>query len=122
MDAILFGILVLFALALLFLGFFKEQVVLIVFAGIAFLIVGVFAINGLEYVSSTNITTSGSVSSVVDVYSPWNHYFGSSNISVTLVSGFLFSLFGLFLLFVGVSTALGGKARIDFSDDGDGGD
>lgn len=120
MDITLFIIIFVFAITILLLGFFKKQIVIILFSGIAFFMLGIFCLNGIEYVSSSTIQTmNNSVSIVTNNYSSWIHTFGSSNITYTSVLGILFCLFGLFLFIVCAVLTFTGKANIDFSEDGD---
>jgi len=121
MDIILFTILAVFAIASFIVGFFKRQFIVIIFSALAFIILGLFCMNGIQYVSSTTITTiNSSVTTTANVYSNWNHYLGSStNLSVNLVMAFMFMLFGLFLLYVGIFSSLDRKKSVDTSDDGD---
>ena len=118
MDIILFSIILVFALILLILGFVRNQIILIVFSAIAFIFSGIVSINGIEYVSSTIVTiTNSTTTTIIHNYSNWNHYFGSTNLSINLVLGFLLSLFGIFLLLVSSSMTLMGKSNIDLSSD-----
>ena len=119
MDIILFSVLLLFAISLLVLGFIRKHIVLIIFSGIAFMIVGIFAINGIEYVSSTTIFTNNiSTTTIVNNYSNWTHSFGNSNIYYNQAIGWLFSLFGLFIVIVAAVLSFG-KDKVGLSlDDG----
>jgi len=118
MDISLFALLMFLSTALLFLAFFKKQIVLIIFSGIAFILLGIICINGLDYVSSTDvIIINTSFTSIVDNYSEWDHTFGSSDFKVTTALGFFLSLMGLFILVVSAVLLFGGKSGVNLSDD-----
>ena len=124
MDAFLFGVLGLFAAILLIFTFIRRHVVLGIFCGLVFILLGLFAWNGLEYVSSTNITyTSSSTTLIVDNYTSWDHPFIGSGFTYTNAIGILFILFGLFMLVVSATMILSAKkAEPLFVNDSDGGE
>jgi hypothetical protein len=125
MDAFLFGVLGLFAVVLLIFTFIRKHVVLGVFSGLVFILLGLFAWNGLEYVSSTSVTyTSDSNALIVDNYTAWNHAFIGNNFTYTNAIGSLFIMFGLFMLIVSAVMLFDNKQDKQslFSDDTGGGD
>lgn len=121
MDIVLFCVLIFFSLVLLVTGFFRNQIVLIVFAALSFILLGLFSLNGIDYVSSSTMVTNGITTTLTNNYSTWNHSFGSSGITVGYALGFLFVLFGLFLLLVAGVMLFDKKKKISFDDADDGG-
>jgi hypothetical protein len=86
------------------------------FSGISFIILGGFSISGLEYVSLQTITTVGAVMTIVPTYTTWNHAFLGTSLTYSSALGFIFILFGLFLLLVGSIMLFSGKSKMDFTD------
>ena len=122
MDVTLFGILVFFGVVLLVMTLIRKHIILGVFTGIAFLVLGFLAWNGLEYIATTTISTNVyGVTTVTDNYADWVHTIGGTSFTYTNVIGVLFLLFGLFLLLVSGIMLFSGKNEVDFgSNNGDG--
>lgn len=116
MNMYLFGVLLLVAIVLLVLTFTKKQVVIGVFTGIFFMILGVICWTGLSYVASTTITTNASSYLVVDNYANWSNPV-IADWTDTEIVGTSFVLLGLFLLIVSIVMSLSAKNKIDMDDD-----
>jgi ABC-type antimicrobial peptide transport system permease subunit len=119
MDIILFSILILFTTIILVLGFIKNHIILTMFAGISFIFLGILSLNGLSYVSSTTMNATGTNYLIVDHYASWTETFGSTDFQVSWAVGFLFALFGLFLLLVSGLMVFNDSHKPDFSSDED---
>lgn len=122
MDISLFVVFFAFSLILLLLTFFKKQVIVGIFTGISFILLGLLAWNGLEYVQSTSVVaTDFDTTTITNNYAAWNHTIGSTGFTYTSVLGSFFILFGLFVLLVSGVMAFSGKKHLDFDFSGDSG-
>lgn len=118
MDALILSILLVFSLTLLVLGFFKKQVVIVLFSGISFMMLGLFLMNGIEYLSSKTTTIIDNTTTTINnTYTIWNHFIGTSTLTLNSTLGILFILFGLFLTLICGIALFTGKAKIDFTED-----
>lgn len=115
----LFSVLLVIACILLVVLFWRKQLIVGVFAGFFFLLLGVLSWNGISYVDYTVITVSGSVYNVSD------HYTGMSNSVISKftdsqIIGFVFVLWGLFLVLISAVMMFreNGRGQIDMGDEG----
>jgi len=120
MDVILFSILTLFAIVLFILAFVRNHALLSIFAGISFIILGGYSISGIQYISMQTMNTTGSITTIIPTYATWNHTFLNTELTYSSALGFIFILFGLFLLIVGAMIMFSGKVKADFSADDNG--
>lgn len=101
MDVFIFGVLLLACIILLILNLYKKTISLGIIAGILFLILGVMAWNGLEYVSSKTVTMVSETVTTIDYnYTTWTHSFGGTGFTYTNVLGTIFIMIGLWILFI----------------------
>lgn len=120
MDIYLFSILLFITTILLLLFFFKKQIIIGIFTGILFLLLGVLAWGGLSYVSSTTITGTVGNYTVENHYSEWSNVVAAGFTDNELV-GTSFVLLGLFLLIVSGVMIFSEKKMMDLGDDSSGG-
>jgi len=135
MDIYLFSVLFIFGVILLFLTFYKKQVILGVFSGIVFIILGFILWNGLSSVvgytelvyapcedNCTEVRSGGEIflsevttTNVTYTYGLVDNSFKDLSYSDTL--GTFFIMFGLFMLIVSGVVAFDTKKRGFIDDD-----
>lgn len=121
MDIYLFSILLFITTILLLLFFFKKQIIIGIFTGILFIMLGVLGWGGLSYVSSTTITGTSGNYTVENHYSEWSNAVAGDFTDNQLV-GTSFVLLGLFLLIVSGAMTFSEKKVMDLGDDNGGGE
>lgn len=116
MDIYLFSILLLVAIILLLLTFFKKQLIVGIFTGIFFAILGVILWNGITFVSQTNVVHTGSDYVITNNYSEWSNPIFNSGFTDNELVGTCFILFGLFMLLISGVMLFSEKKTFDLSD------
>ena len=119
MDDLILIIFASFSIMLMLIGFFKKQVLLSVFSGIGFILIGVFFLQGVTYVTDATFTDANwTTTNMVEHTAVWH-----SNYAIPI---FIFlSLFGVMLIIISVLEFMSGvkiHPTDRLSDDDDGGD
>ena len=103
MDDIILIIFSSFSLLLMLIGFFKKQVLLSIFSGIGFVLMGVFFLQGVTYVTDATFTDANwTTTNMVEHTAVWH--------STYAVPIFIFlSLFGVMIIIISVLEYMGGR-------------
>lgn len=117
MEVYLFSILFILAVVLLLLTFFKKQIIVGIFTGIFFILLGVVLWNGITYVSQTNVVASGSGFNITNEYTEWSNSIGGTQFTDNGLVGTGLILFGLFLLVVSGVMVFSEKKTFNFADE-----
>jgi hypothetical protein len=103
MDDIILIIFASFALMLLLVGFFKKQVLLSIFSGIGFVLIGVFLLQGVTYVTDATFTDSNwTTTQMVEHTAVWHSIYATPLF-------IFFTLFGLTIIVISVLEYMNGR-------------
>jgi len=103
MDDLILIIFSSFTLLLMLIGFFRKQVLLSVFSGIGFVLIGVFFLQGVTYVTDATFTDANwTTTNMVEHTAVWHSTYA------TPIFIFL-SLFGVMLIIISVLEFMGGR-------------
>jgi len=103
MDETVLIIFTAFVLVLFFIGFFKKQVILSVFSGIGFFLIGLFVMQGVTYSTGASfVDANWTTTNMTNNFAVWHTTYG--------IPIFLFlSLFGISLIIISVLEYMHGK-------------
>ena len=104
------------AIILLLLTFFKKQIVVGVFTGIFFVILGVILWNGITFIIQTNVVHTGDSYVITNEYAEWSNPIFNSGFTDNALVGTCFILFGLFMLIVSSVMLFSERKTMDLSD------
>ena len=103
MDELIFGIFTAFVLSLFFIGVFRKQIVLTIFAGVGFMLIGLFMVQGISYQTGAVFTDSSwTVTDMVNQTGTWHSAFA---IPICI----FLCLFGLALIYMSIMELLAGR-------------
>ena len=116
MDDIILIVFVSFTLMLMLIGFFKKQNLLTIFSGIGFILIGIFMLQGVNYITGSTITEIDSLTTTqVFATAAWHSEYA--------VPIFIFlSLFGLMLIIISALDYRKAGANVHDRNDGGGDD